>query len=76
VAQALADDVELALEGVAVELAAARAHEHLADDGLRAARGGAERRIVHRHVAPAEELLALVADRALDLRGRKNMPTP
>ncbi len=67
VAGGLADDVELPLEGVAVELAAARAHEHLPDHRHRALRGVAERGGVDRHFAPAEERLALVDDGPLDL---------
>ena len=66
---ALADDVELALEGVAGRcMPRPRADEHLADHRLDLlARGSAERRVVHRHVAPAEQQLAFVRDRALDL---------
>ncbi len=60
-------DVELALEGVAVEAAAARAHEHLADHRHGVARRVPERRVVDRYFAPAEQHLALVGDRAFDL---------
>ncbi len=67
VAGGLAHDVELALERVAIEAAAPRADEHLADHGHGAPRGLAQRGVVHRHVAPAEQRLALVDDGALDL---------
>src|SRR5207237_1085771 len=67
VARALAHYVELALEGVAVEAAAARADEDLADHGHRGARRLAERGIVDGNVAPAEQRLPLVDDGALDL---------
>ncbi len=63
----LAHDVELALEGVAVEAAAARADEHLPDDRHRAASCVAKRRVAGRDVAPAEQDLVLVGDGAFDL---------
>ena len=68
VPRALADDVELALERVLVDVAAAAADEDLADDAARlpwCARTG--RALFGRHVAPAEQHLALGDDRALDL---------
>ena len=67
VAGGLADDVELPLEGVAVELAAAGADEDLPDHRHRALGGVAERGGVDGQVAPAQEHLALVGDGALDL---------
>ncbi len=67
VARGLAHDVELALEGVAVEAAAPGAHEHLPHDRHGAPGGLAQGAVVHGHVAPAQQRLALVRDRPLDL---------
>ena len=67
VPSALADDVELALERVGDHDARAAAHQYLPDCGLQALRRFGEIGIVHRHVAPAEQHLALVLDGALDL---------
>ncbi len=66
VAGFLADDVELALERVLVHRGSAR-DEHLADDGLDFLRAQRQSGVVGRHVAPAEQHLALARDRALDL---------
>src|SRR5207237_397392 len=59
--------LELALEGVAVELAAPRADEDLANHQHRGARRLAERAVVDRNVAPAAQRLALVGDGTLPL---------
>ncbi len=67
VAGALADDVELALERIGHRDPAAAADEYLADHRLDLADRLAEVRVVARHVAPAEQELAFVLDRALDL---------
>ena len=67
VPRALADDVELALERVGDGDAAAAADEHLPDHRLDAPGGLGEVAVVDRHVAPAEQHLALFLDRALDL---------
>ncbi len=64
---ALADDVELALERIGDGNAATAADKHLADDRLELDRGLRQVAVIHRHVAPAEEMLALVLDGALDL---------
>ena len=61
-ADALADDVELALEGHRVGDVGAFADENLFDDRLVAAGGLAENFAPDRHGAPAEELLAFLAD--------------
>ncbi len=66
-ARALADDVELALERIGDGDALAAADEHLAHHRLELDRRLREIRVVDRHVAPAEQRLALVLDRALDL---------
>ena len=59
-----ADHIEFALEGVFVGNAVAAADEHLAMDGFGDGdlRGARKARIVDRHVAPAEQLLALGGD--------------
>jgi hypothetical protein len=67
VPRGLADDVELALQRVGDGNAAAPADEHLADHRLELPRRLGEIGVVDRHVAPAEQRLALVLDRALDL---------
>ena len=85
--EALADDVELALERVAVEAAAARAHEHLADDRHRArapsgraceSSTGTSRqpRSSWPSFAMARSISRTHAARAAGLRGRNTMPTP
>ena len=62
-----ADDVELALEGVLVVLeAGARLDEELADVRARGVGGVADVVLVDRHVAPAEDALALDADVELE----------
>ena len=66
-ARALADDVELALERVLVDVAAAAADEHLADHRLDFLGAHGQAAVVGRHVAPAEQDLAFGDDRALDL---------
>ena len=71
VLEALADDVELALEGERVRRrrgGVAEADEDLAEDRLGPARRVAEGRIVGRDVAPAEDDLILVADQRLEAR--------
>ena len=85
----LADDVELALEGERIGRrrgGGAGADEDLADDRLGAAGRVAERRVVGRDVAPAEDGLILVADQRLEAGdgsarwaascGRKTRPAP
>src|SRR6185295_688067 len=67
VAGTLANDVELALQRIGHGDARATAHEYLADDGLELLRRLGKVGIVHRHVAPAEQHLAFVLDRALNL---------
>ena len=67
VAGGLADDVQLALERVGDGDLGPAADEHLADHRLDLARRLSEVGAVDRHVPPAEEHLALVLDRALDL---------
>ena len=59
-----ANDVQLALERVALE--PARADDELADAGHRRTRGAADVRLVDRDVAPADQLLPLGRDRRLD----------
>ncbi len=67
VPRALADDVELALEGVDVGRGEAAPDEHLADDRLAGLDALAQAAIVDGHVAPAEQLLPLGRDGAGDL---------
>ena len=62
---ALADDEQPALEFVLVGAAAA-AHEYLADHRLGGQHAGAQVAVVHRHIAPAEHLLAVFPDVAVD----------
>src|SRR5204863_3958061 len=57
---ALADDVELALERISDRDTAAAADEYLPDYRLELDRGLRKIRVVHRNVAPAEELLPFV----------------
>src|SRR5687768_6006270 len=64
---ALADDVELALERIGDGDAPAAPDEYLADHRLQLARRLGQITVVHRHVAPAEQHLAFVLDRPLDL---------
>jgi len=63
---ALADDVELALQRVGNGDAGATADKYLPHHRLDQAHGFAEVGVVHRHIAPAEQHLALVFDRALN----------
>jgi len=63
---ALADEVELALEGDLVGHAVAAADEDLAHERLAGLGGLAERRVVGRHGAPAQKVLALRLDDALE----------
>jgi len=65
VLDALADHVQLALERREVGAAAAQ-HEELADPRHDPARGLADVLGMDRHVAPAEEVLALFGDGALE----------
>ena len=67
VARLLADDVELALERVLVHRGRPARDEHLPDHRLDLLRAQREAAVVGRHVAPAEQDLALARDRALDL---------
>ena len=67
VAGRLADDVELALERVGDRDLGPAPDEHLPDDRLELPRRLGEVGAVDRYVAPAEQHLALVLDRALDL---------
>ncbi len=62
----LADDVELALQRVGHGDPGAAADENLANHRLDLFYGLAQTRIVAGHVAPAEQHLALVLDRAFD----------
>ena len=63
-----ADDVELALEGVLHDDIVAPADKHLADDGLFLAHGGRHGHVsIDRHIAPAQQHLALGFDGALHL---------
>ena len=62
----LADDEQLALEGVGVGAAIAAADKDLANHRLDGLDAIAEIAVVHRHVAPAEQLLPFVADRPFD----------
>ncbi len=57
-----ANDVQLALEGVVVAQAVVAADEHLADGRLGVLGGFAERGMIRRHVAPAEQRLPFLAD--------------
>ena len=59
---ALADDVELALEGQLVAGALAAADEDLGHDGLAGPGPPAERGVLRGHLAPAEDALPLLAD--------------
>ena len=61
-----ADDVELALESVGVGAVAALPNEDLADDRFDGLDAFAETAVVDGDVAPAEQVLALVLDRAFD----------
>ena len=61
-----ADDIELALKRIGDGDPAAAADEYLADHRFDFLDRLAEPRVVARHVAPAEQDLALVLDRALD----------
>ena len=63
----LADDVELALERVLIHRGGSAGDEHLPDDGLDVLRPLGEPAVVGRHVAPAEQDLALTRHGALDL---------
>ncbi len=64
----LADDVELALQRVLHDHVGAAADEHLADHRLGGAHGGRHGHVaVDRHVAPAQQHLALGGDGALHL---------
>ncbi len=67
VAGALPDDVELALQSVGDQDIGAAADEDLPDHRLDLLDRFAQHRVVHRHVAPAEQDLALGPHRALDL---------
>jgi len=67
VSGALANDVELALQRVGHRDARSSADEDLTDHGLQLLRRLGEVGVVDWHVAPAEQQLALVLDRALDL---------
>ena len=67
VAGPLADHVELALQRVGVDVAAAAPDEDLPDDRLDLLGPFGQPAVVHRHVAPAEQDLAFGGDRALDL---------
>ena len=60
------DDVELALEGGAVEQPLAAPHEDLADDRLGGLGRGAQGAVVGGDVAPAEDELPLLAHRLLE----------
>ncbi len=64
---ALADHVELALEGGLVHLARAAPDEHLTDDGLDLLGALGQPLVARRDVAPAEQHLPFRGDRALDL---------
>ncbi len=64
---ALADDVELALQRVLVELVGAARDENLPDHRLDFLGPLGETRVVGRHVAPAKEDLAFGGDCPLDL---------
>ena len=66
VAGALADDVELALEGVLVRVAGSPGDKDLADDRLDFLRPQREAAVVGGHVAPAEKQLSFGVDCALD----------
>ena len=66
VAGALADDVELALEGVLVRVAGSPRDEDLADDGLDLLGPQRQAAVVGGHVAPSEQQLSFGVDRALD----------
>jgi len=68
VAGFLADDIKLALQGVGVLDAFAATDENLADHRFDILGGLGQAPAIHRNVAPAEQRLALVADRALDRR--------
>ena len=61
VVRALADHVELALEGLVVGAVRAALDEHLAHERLGRLGRVADRRIVHRHIAPSDHLLSLLA---------------
>ena len=67
VARALSDDVELALQRVGDGHSFASPDEHLPDHRLDPFRRFREIAVVHGNVPPAEQGLALVLDRALDL---------
>ena len=84
---ALADDIELALETrrdrPAVDHRESRGNEDLLEDGLRRARAVADEPVVGRDVAPAEDLLPFLVrdlgDQLLDLsrgRARRAAGTP
>ena len=66
VANALADDVQLALEFHRVSDVRALFDEDLLDDGLVAAGSFPENRAFHGHRAPAEELLPLIANHVFE----------
>ena len=68
VLDALADDVELALEVGVVSHTGAAPDEHLPHDRLHRARGGAQVPIVGGQVAPAQEALAFLDHEGLDQR--------
>src|SRR5689334_15978018 len=61
------DDVELAFESVRNGDAFASSNEYLPNDGLNLLDGNTEAAVVARHIAPAQQYLALVLDRSLDL---------
>jgi hypothetical protein len=65
VLDALADNVELALEGLRVGDARSAAYENLFNAGLGGSRARSNGRIVGRYPAPAEQRLAFLADYAL-----------
>src|SRR6266571_7601825 len=67
VARTLSDDVELALQCVGYGHSFASPDEHLPDHRLDPLRRLREIAVIHGNVPPAEQHLALVLDRALDL---------
>ena len=64
----LADDIELALQGVLHNDVVAATDENLADDGLLLAHGRRHRHLViHRHITPAQQDLPFGFDGAFHL---------
>ena len=64
----LADDIELALEGILHNDVVAATDENLADDGLLLAHGRRHWHfVIHRHIAPAQQDLAFGLDGAFHL---------